>query len=140
MRERDLDAELRQHLQAAIDAKLASGLSEAEAVRRARAEFGGIEATKDQVRDVWRWRWIDHLLKDIRYAARALWRNRGFAASAVVILTLGIAASTGLFAVLDAVVLHPLPYAGAERLARVQLVASVGRPRPATVTTESFWR
>jgi putative ABC transport system permease protein len=139
MRERDLDAELRLHLQAAIDAKLASGLSEAEAIRQARAEFGGMESTKDQVRDVWRrWGWIDHLLKDIRYAARALWRNRGFAASAVVILTVGIAASTGLFAVLDALVLRPLPYADAERLARVQLVASVGRPRAATVTTGEF--
>ncbi len=77
-------------------------------------------------------------LQDICHAARTLWGNRGFAASAVVMLTVGIAASTGLFAVLDALVLHPLPYADVERLARVQLVASVGRPRPAAVTTGEF--
>ena len=61
------------------------------------------------------------LTYDLRAAARNLRRNRGFTASAIAILAIGIAASTGLFAVLDAVVLHPLPYAGADRLARVQL-------------------
>ncbi|MGV3570161.1 MAG: hypothetical protein ACO1PB_06140 [Ramlibacter sp.] len=61
------------------------------------------------------------MTQDFRFAARMLWRNRGFAASAMLILTLGIAASTGLFAVIDAVVLHPLPYAGADRIARVRL-------------------
>jgi len=73
------------------------------------------------------------LTQDFRFAARTLWRSRGFAASAILILTIGIAASTGLFAVLDAVVLHPLPYAGGDRLARVRLVPPAGRPRPAVV-------
>jgi hypothetical protein len=68
------------------------------------------------------------MMHDLRYAARNLWRNRGFASSAVLILAIGIAASTGLFAVIDAVVLHPLPYAGADRIVRVRLVPLV---RPA---------
>ena len=63
-------------------------------------------------------------MQDLRYAARNLWRNRGCAASAILILASGIAASTGLFAVVDAVVLHPLPHAGADRLARVRLLPS----------------
>src|SRR6185503_10983835 len=78
------------------------------------------------------------LLHDLRYAARTLWRNRGFAAAAILILAVGIAASTGLFAVVDAVVLHPLPYAGAERLARVRLLPPSGPPRPAMVTADEF--
>src|SRR5215472_1257455 len=67
-----------------------------------------------------------------------LWRDRGFAASAMLILTLGIAASTGLFAVIDAVVLHPLPYAGADRIARVRLVTPSGQPREAMVSADQF--
>jgi predicted permease len=67
-----------------------------------------------------------------------LWRNRGFAASAALILALGMAASTGLFAVIDAVVLHPLPYAGADRIARVRLVTPSGQPQAAMVTADEF--
>lgn len=78
------------------------------------------------------------LTQDLQYAARNLWRNRGFAASAVLILAIGIAASTGLFAVIDAVVLHPLPFAGADRIARVRLLPSSGPARPAMVTADEF--
>jgi len=81
---------------------------------------------------------LTNLTQDFRFAARMLWRNRGFAASAMLILALGIAASTGLFAVIDAVVLNPLPYAGADRIANVRLVTSSGRPRPAIVTADEF--
>jgi putative ABC transport system permease protein len=78
------------------------------------------------------------LLQDLQYAARNLWRNRGFASAAIVILAVGIAASTGLFAVVDAFVLHPLPYADAERLAHVRLLPPSGPPRSAMVTADEF--
>jgi predicted permease len=79
-----------------------------------------------------------NVTQDLHHAARNLWRNRGFAASAILILGIGIAASTGLFAVLDAVVLRPLPYAGADRIAHVRLVPPEGRPRPAMVNADEF--
>jgi predicted permease len=66
---------------------------------------------------------ITNLVRDLHYAARNLWRSRGFAASAILILAIGIAASTD---------------AGAERIARVRLVPSSGQPRPATVNGEEF--
>src|SRR6185436_648918 len=78
------------------------------------------------------------LTYDLRDAARNLRRHRGFAAAAIAILAVGIAASTGLFAIVDAVVLHPLPYAGADRLARVQLLPPSGPARPAPVTEDEF--
>ena len=78
------------------------------------------------------------LTHDLRDAARNLRRNRGFAASAIAILAIGIAASTGLFAVVDAMVLRPLPYAAADRLARVQLLPPSGPVRPASVTADEF--
>src|SRR5215472_13612749 len=81
---------------------------------------------------------LTNLTQDFRFAARMLWRNRGFTASAMLILSLGIAASTGLFAVIDAVVLHPLPYAGADRIAHVRLVTPSGQPQAAMVTADQF--
>ena len=81
---------------------------------------------------------LTNLTQDFRFAARMLWRDRGFAASAMLILALGIAASTGLFAVIDAVVLHPLPYAGADRIARVRLVTPFGQLRAAEVSADEF--
>ena len=79
---------------------------------------------------------LTNLTQDFRFAARMLWRDRGFAASAMLILALGIAASTGLFAVIDAVVLHPLPYAGADRITRVRLVTPFGQLRAAEVSAD----
>jgi len=81
---------------------------------------------------------LTNVTQDVRFAARMLWRNRGFAVSAMLILALGIAASTGFFAVIDAVVLHPLPYAGADRIARVRLVTPSGQPRAAMVSADEF--
>jgi predicted permease len=81
---------------------------------------------------------FSNMTQDFRFAARTLWRNRGFAASAILILTLGIAASTGLFAVLDAAVLHPVPFIGADRIARVRLVAPGRRPEMAMVNADQF--
>ena len=78
------------------------------------------------------------LIQDVGYAARSLWRSRGFAVSAVLILAIGIAASTGLFAVVDAVVLHPLPYIGADRVVRVRLLPPSGPARPAMVNADEF--
>jgi predicted permease len=81
---------------------------------------------------------LTNLTRDLRFAARMLWRNRGFAASAMLILTLGIAASTGLFAVIDAVVLHPLPYSGADRIAGARLATPSGQPQAAMVSADQF--
>lgn len=81
---------------------------------------------------------LSNLTQDFRFAARMLWRNRGFATSAMLILTLGIAASTGLFAVIDAVVLHPLPYVDADRIARVRLITPSGPPQAAMVSADQF--
>lgn len=81
---------------------------------------------------------FDVIAQDLGYAARTLRRNPGFAISAVLMLAVGIAASTGLFAVVDALVLRPFPYAGAERIARVRVLQSSGQPRPASLTADEF--
>src|SRR3954470_8975047 len=88
-----MDAEIRFHLERRAADLAQSGLSPAEAARRARLEFGSIEKQKDLARANVGLRLFDDLIGDLRYAFRTFARNKGFALSAVVTLALGIGAN-----------------------------------------------
>ncbi|MGC2816604.1 MAG: ABC transporter permease [Candidatus Acidiferrum sp.] len=113
--ERQLDAELRDHLERQISDYIASGLRPEEARRRALLDFGGLEQTKEQVRDA-RWEThFDNLFRDFRYAFRNLRKNRRFAFVAIFALALGIGASTVVFSVVYSVFFDGLPYKNFDR-------------------------
>jgi putative ABC transport system permease protein len=108
--EKQLDAELRDHLDRQISDYIASGMSPEEARRRARLAFGGLERTKEQVRDTqWETR-LDNLFRDFRYAIRNLCKDRRFALVAIFALALGIGASTIVFSIFYNVFFDALPY------------------------------
>ncbi len=118
--ERELDEELRFHIEMEREKHLRAGLPAVEAERAARLAFGGVERHKELVREA-RWtRLPADLLADLRYAVRGLVANRGFTAAALVTLALGIGGTTAIFTVLDAVLLRPLPYAEPERLVELE--------------------
>ena len=77
-REVKLDAELRDHVERQVADYMSAGMSEPDARRRARLEFGGIDQVKELCRDVRPTRWLDHIWRDVRYAGRSL-RRRGSA-------------------------------------------------------------
>lgn len=125
--DQDLDREIRSYLDLVAEEKARSGMSRDVALQQARLELGGVEQLKENVRDVRLGVYMDNLLQDLRYGVRVLRRNPGFAATAILTLALGIGATTAIFSVVDSVVLKPLPFPTAERLARIRsVIAATG--------------
>jgi predicted permease len=126
--ERDLDRELRYHLDRRVEDLIARGLSESEARRQASVEFGGVPQVREEVRDTWIWRSLDALVRDVRYAMRSLARSWGFALGAGAVLALAIAANTAIFSVVNTILLQPLAYPDAARLMSIEtLWTNTGR-------------
>jgi predicted permease len=114
--DRETDDELRFHVERQIESHKKAGLNDVEAARRARLEFGGIEQVKEDVRDARGTRWLDDFVRDALYAFRTFRRLPGFAAMALLILALGIGATTVLFTLINGVLLRPLAYPEPDRL------------------------
>jgi predicted permease len=111
-----MEAEMRFHLDERARDLQRGGMPEQDARRIARLEFGPIESVKEAYRDEQSWTWLETFLQDLRFGARLLARNPGFAAVATLSLALGIGATTAGFCLIYSQVLKPLPYPDAQRL------------------------
>ena len=117
--EQEIDDELCFHVESRADDLESRGLSAAEAKRQARIEFGAHQRYKEECRETLGTRVLEALLADVRYGLRQLRRSPGFTLVAIVILALGIAGSTVMFTVINAVLLKPLAYYDSGRLVQV---------------------
>src|SRR5260221_156444 len=117
--EAEVDEELRFHFEKQVSKLVQSGLTAAEARRRARLEFGGMEQLKEEHRDARGVTFIETLLQDIRFGLRTLRKSPGFTAVVVLTLALGIGASRAVFTLIDAVMLKFLPVANPKQLYRL---------------------
>ena len=118
--EEDLDAELRSHLEMAVELNLGKGMNAEDARQEARRAFGGVEQIKEMYRDHRGLPMIETALQDLRFGLRMLRRSPGFSVLAILCLTLGIGANVVVFSWIEVILLRPYPLvAGQDRLLAV---------------------
>jgi len=138
--EKDLAEELRFHIERAVESNLRSGLSAGEARRRAMLAFGGVDRTAEEVRDARGLGVFEDLIRDSRYALRALRQQKGHTAAVLTTLTLGVGATTAVFSVVSALLLRPLPFAEPERLVQMHGTSRLEAREGAVVNLDAYRR
>ena len=124
--EAELDEELRFHFENEVEKHKSRGMAPEEARRRARLSFGGHDQIKEDCREARGTTLLESCLHDLRYGLRFLGKNPGFSIIAALTLSLGVGASAIIYSLVDTILLRPLPYPNASRVATLWQVAPAG--------------
>src|SRR6266436_3180123 len=136
----EFSAELDSHLQMHVSDNMRAGMSQQEARRQALIKLGGITQTRQLYRERRGLPLLETLLSDARFGARMLSKNPGFTAVAILTLALGIGANAAVFSIVNGVLLHPLPFANADRLVMVGETEGDGKPSTTSFATYEDWK
>jgi len=134
--EREMDEEMRYHIEARAADLAEQGVPQEDALRQARLEFGGMETAKDECRDAVGVSFIETLMQDARHGVRTMLRAPVFTITTIAVLALGIGANTAIFSVVDAVLLRPLAYRDSGRLVTILMSGE----DPVSVANYIDWR
>ena len=137
---RELQEELRTHLEMQVEKNLGDGMSEPEARRSAKLALGGMDNIREEVRDASGVRPLEDFVRDVRHSIRTLARRPGFTIVAVATLAIGIGASTAMFTLVNSVLLRPLAYAEPGRLVHIAEVAPSAETNSASPRSVTAWR
>src|SRR5215510_7009124 len=106
--ERELDEEMRYHIERQTDENIAKGMSREDARRSAMRAFAGVEQRKEECRDIRRVNFVENLMRDVRYALRGFIKYPAFTCAAILTLSLGIGANAAVFTMVNSVLLRQL--------------------------------
>jgi predicted permease len=121
---REIDEELRFHLEQRTAENIADGMSPDDAARAARKQFGNFQSVREECRQFRGGTFGESFFQDVRFGLRGLKKNPGFTAVAILTLALGIGANTAMFSLVNLLFFHPLPYPESGRLARIFRISS----------------
>src|SRR6059036_1177302 len=116
----ELDDEFREHLAMLQERFVRNGMDPSEAFYAARRQFGGVTQVKEQLMERRTMPLVEDVTRDVRHAARGLWRSPGFSLTVILTLALGIGGNTAVFSVVDQLLLRPLPYPDGDQLVMVE--------------------
>src|SRR5437016_14030167 len=138
-REKELEEEVRSHLEMAARECAERGEKEEEAEHAARREFGNVGLVKEATRDAWGGKWLRDVVDDVRFGLRMLGKNPAFTSIAVLTLALGIGANTTIFSVMNATLLRALPFPNPDSLVLVWETFGKGPNHTIIVAAPNFW-
>ena len=135
-RDRDMEREMAFHVDSLARDYVRDGLSDVDAQHAARRQFGNLTRLKERGHDERTMRLVEDVTRDVRHAARGLWRSPGFSLAVILTLALGIGGNTAVFSVVDQLLLRPLPYPDGDQLVMVE--ESVGANPHADVSPANW--
>jgi putative ABC transport system permease protein len=136
--DRELEEEMRFHLEMKAGENLAAGTSLEEAQYAAKRQFGNQTLLQEVSREMWSLRFLETLAQDLRYALRMLRKNPGFALLAILVMALGIGANTAVFSIVNAVLLRPLAYPTTDRIVTLSTSDRKDASRTSYVSAPDF--
>lgn len=119
----DISISIQEHIEERTEELMADGISRKQAEQTARREFGNVTLLEERSREVWQWPAFESILADLTFTFRRLGKSRGFAATVLLTLAIGIGANTTVFSVVNGVLLKPLPYPDSGQLVSLWLNA-----------------
>ncbi len=139
--ERDLESELRFHIEMETEQNLGRGMDPQEARQAASRSFGGIQQMKEEYRDSGGLPVVESLIQDLEYAVRSLWQRRGFTLVVILVLALGIGGTSSVFTLIESTLINDAPYQNAEQLVELVSIGDVdGIERRVSYPDFEDWR
>ncbi|WP_263419364.1 ABC transporter permease [Terriglobus albidus] len=135
--ESEMSEELAFHRDRLREKYLQEGMSASEAERAARVRFGDAQRWRERLREIWSFRLLEELMRDVRFSLRLLWKSPGFTAVAMATLALGVSANTAVFALIDSLLLRPLPIPAAHEMVVLTMLED-GSRSPTSFCTPFF--
>jgi hypothetical protein len=136
--ESEIAEEMEFHQEMLRSCYLREGMPKGDAQRAARRTFGDSRLWQERLRELWQFRWLENLVRDVRFSARLLRKTPGFTAVALGTLALGVGANTAVFTLINGLLLRPLPVPEAQQMA--VLSYEEGGPQPGYSFCTPFFR